>query len=194
MGLMPSSAMAFRWLGLLPVGEDAAVDGRMQGLDPAVHDLGEAGDLGDAGDGQPGLLQMAGRAPGGDHLDPQLDQTPHEGLQILLVRYRNQRPRDLHRLLPRSPPVSIPALFARLRSAPQSTCTTRLPGSGGLTLPAAMRRMVAGSNRCSTSWMRAARVSGVSPSSTRTGSWAMTGPVSTPGSTKWTVTPVTLTP
>ena len=42
MGLMPRSAMACRWAGLLAVGQDAAVDVGMQGLDPAVHDLGEA--------------------------------------------------------------------------------------------------------------------------------------------------------
>ena len=49
--------------GPVPVGQDAAVDGRMQGLDPAVHDLGEAGDLRDAGDGQPGFSQVSGPSP-----------------------------------------------------------------------------------------------------------------------------------
>ena len=40
-------------LGVVALGEQAAVDLRVQRLDPAVHHLGEAGDLADVGDGQP---------------------------------------------------------------------------------------------------------------------------------------------
>ena len=47
-----------------------------------------------------------------------------------------------------------------------------------------------GSSRCSTAWIRACRVSGVSPGSTGTGSWRSTGPVSIPSSTRCTVAPV----
>ena len=38
-------------VGVVAAGEDAAVDGRVQGLDPAVQDLGRAGDLADLGHG-----------------------------------------------------------------------------------------------------------------------------------------------
>ncbi len=44
-------------------------------------------------------------------------------------------------------------------------------------------RTTRGSRRCSTSWTRSSSDSGVSPASTRTRSWAITGPVSTPSST-----------
>src|SRR6185436_15508612 len=51
-------------------------------------------------------------------------------------------------------------------------------------------RTASGSSRCSTAWMRACRVSGVSPGSIATVSWAITGPESMPSSTMWIVTPV----
>ena len=44
-------------LGIVADGEDAAVDARVQRLDPAVEHLGKAGDLGDVAHRQPGVRQ-----------------------------------------------------------------------------------------------------------------------------------------
>src|SRR3954453_4203951 len=52
-------------------------------------------------------------------------------------------------------------------------------------------RTTCGRSRCSTSWIRS---TSVVRGSTATGSWRMTGPVSSPSSTKWIVTPVVSTP
>ena len=41
--------------GLVAEGEQGAVDERVEGLDPPVHDLREAGDLGDVGDVEAGV-------------------------------------------------------------------------------------------------------------------------------------------
>ena len=51
-----------------------------------------------------------------------------------------------------------------------------------------------GSSRCSTAWTRARSVSGVSSGSTGTCSARITGPVSIPSSTQWTVAAVSVTP
>ena len=52
---MPCDADRLEIVGTMPAGQDAAVDLRVQGLDPAVHHLGEAGDVGDVGDRQAGV-------------------------------------------------------------------------------------------------------------------------------------------
>jgi hypothetical protein len=54
-----------------PVGEDAAMDPRMQGLDPAVQDLGELGHLRDRHHRHPRLLEHLEGAAGREELDPQ---------------------------------------------------------------------------------------------------------------------------
>ncbi len=46
--------------------QDAAVDQRVERLDPSVHHLGEASDVGDVGDGQARLGQRPGGAAGRD--------------------------------------------------------------------------------------------------------------------------------
>ena len=51
--------------------EQAAVDLRMQGLDPAVHDFREAGYLGNIADRDAGRAQRLGRAACGQHFDVQ---------------------------------------------------------------------------------------------------------------------------
>ena len=58
--------------------QDAAVHLGVQGLHPAVHHLGEAGHLGDADDGQPGVLQGAGGAAGGDEVEAARGQCARE--------------------------------------------------------------------------------------------------------------------
>ena len=75
---------------------------------------------------------------------------------------------------------------------------TRLVGRGeqGATdgHVATSSRTTSGRMRCSTAWMRACRVSTVSPGRIGTASWRRTGPVSTPSSTRCTVAPVTVAP
>ena len=58
-------------LGIVAHGEDAAVDVRMQRLDPAVEHLRKAGDLGDLAHRQAGLGKRLARASRGDQLDCQ---------------------------------------------------------------------------------------------------------------------------
>src|SRR6185436_17359550 len=48
----------------VPPGQDAAVDGRVQGLDPAVEHLGKGGDVRDVHDREPGFGQRLGGAAG----------------------------------------------------------------------------------------------------------------------------------
>src|SRR5262249_41634192 len=72
-------------LGVAADGEDAAVDARVQRLDAAVEDLGEAGDLGDVAHRQPGLGQRLAGAAGGDQLDAQPDQSAGQLDQPRLV-------------------------------------------------------------------------------------------------------------
>jgi hypothetical protein len=50
-------------------GEQAAMDGRMQRLDAAVHDLGKAGDVRNVPDGYALRRDRLRRAAGGDQLD-----------------------------------------------------------------------------------------------------------------------------
>ncbi len=54
----------------VPPGEQPAVNARMQGLHPAVHDLGEAGDIGDVGRRDSRLLERARGAARGENLHP----------------------------------------------------------------------------------------------------------------------------
>ena len=55
-------------LGVVLVGEDAAVDVGMQRLHPAAEDFGEAGHVADRGDGQARVFKEFQRAAGGDEL------------------------------------------------------------------------------------------------------------------------------
>ncbi len=51
-------------------GQNAAVHGRVQRLDPAAQNLGKTGHIADIPGRQPGLAQGRGRAAAGDQLDP----------------------------------------------------------------------------------------------------------------------------
>ena len=76
------------------VGQQPAVDRRMQGLHPAVEALRESGDLLDRGDRQPGVGDRAGRAAGGHQGNPGAVQQPGQLDQAGLVRHRQQGPPD----------------------------------------------------------------------------------------------------
>jgi len=76
--------------------QQAAMDLRVQGLHPAVHDLGKAGVRGDLDHRQPGVLQSARRAAGREQLDAVTDQRARELDQAALVRdgYQGATDRD----------------------------------------------------------------------------------------------------
>ena len=65
-------------VGPVPAGQDAAVDRRVQRLDPAVHHLGKAGDVGDVDDRQSRGGQGLGGAAGGDQFDAEGGQSAAE--------------------------------------------------------------------------------------------------------------------
>ena len=64
--------------GQIAAGEDAGVNGRMEGLDPAVQHLRRAGDLADLAHRDPGIGEGPGRAAGGDQLHPGLVEAAGE--------------------------------------------------------------------------------------------------------------------
>src|SRR5699024_6759998 len=166
-------------LGLAGVGEDAGVDPRVQGLDPALEALGEAGDLvhgcdRDAGGGDP----LGGRA-GGDDRDPRVGQSPREVLEARLVVDADQRA------------AYGPAGGGVIRLRGHDWCTFR-PSMWSRPLVAAVRTSASISR--SATLMRSWRDPSVSSVRTSTARWAITGPVSTPASTRWTVQPLTATP
>ena len=67
-----------RMLGLVPVGQQAAVHARMQGLHAPVHDLREPGQVRHVADVQAPLAQKPRRAAGGDELHAVLGQLARE--------------------------------------------------------------------------------------------------------------------
>ena len=72
-------------LGLRAVGQDAAVDLRVQGLDPAAEHLGALGDRGHVLVGDPSLREGGRGLPGGDQLDPRRGESAGEVDQSGLV-------------------------------------------------------------------------------------------------------------
>ena len=74
--------------------EQAAVDHRVEGLDPPVHHLREAGVVADLGDGDARLLEGAVRAPGGEQLHAVVGQLSGEVLEAALVGDGEQRAVD----------------------------------------------------------------------------------------------------
>ena len=71
--------------GLVATGQDAAVNPRMQGLDPAPEDLRGSGVLSHLGDGQSGGLQGRSGTAAGDQGIARLQQSLGQGHQPLLV-------------------------------------------------------------------------------------------------------------
>ncbi len=72
-------------VGTMPAREDAAVNSRMQGLDPAVHHLGKPGDFRDIDDGQTCARQGFGSPARRDELDAKSRQPPSEVNQARFV-------------------------------------------------------------------------------------------------------------
>ena len=72
-------------LGPVAAGEQGAVDGRVQRLQPAIEQLGEAGDLVHGDDVDSGGTKRGRRAAGGDDLPPELSETLGKGDDPALV-------------------------------------------------------------------------------------------------------------
>ena len=177
-------------LGVVAPRQQRRVQPRVQRLHPAAEDLLLAGELGDVGHLQPGLAQRARGAAGGEDLDPERGQRP----------WRSRRPRSCRR--PRSAPG---APGSRRRSAALLLGCLRLPQSSidDLARVAGVDPNPALARSCGSPPGRAgARPRGRPPPAPRdrappgtgTSRCRIAGPVSTPSSTKWTVTPVTSTP
>ncbi|OPZ04932.1 MAG: hypothetical protein BWZ09_01451 [Alphaproteobacteria bacterium ADurb.BinA305] len=83
--------------GEIAAGEDAAMHLRVQGLDPAVQHLGEAGVLGDVGHRQAGLAQQAGGAAGRQQLDAERGELAGEVEHATFVGDADQGLGHVHR-------------------------------------------------------------------------------------------------
>ena len=94
MPAMPWASIAVGMGGIVAQAEQAAMDLRMEGLDPAVHDLGKAGGLGKVGDGDAGLVEGGAGAAGRDDLDAARPELAGEIDDAGLVENRDQRAPD----------------------------------------------------------------------------------------------------
>ena len=81
-------------VGLAGVGEDPGVHPRVEGLDPALEALGEAGEVGHLGDGEAEVGDEPGRAAGRDEGDAGVVQTADQVLEAALVVDGDERPAD----------------------------------------------------------------------------------------------------
>jgi hypothetical protein len=149
---------------LAQVGEQSAVDVRMQGLDPAVERLREARHVADRRDGNTRSCDGAGGRARRHDLDPGEGEPPREVLQAGLVVDRDQGPAHM-------PPAVVAHGFSPISRASVSTSRGR-----------------------SICLIRSCSAASSSPGRTSTARWARIGPVSTPWSTRCTVQPVTVTP
>ena len=77
-------------LGIVVAAEDAAVDLRMEGFQPAVHHFGEAGVLGDVADGDALALQVFSGSAGAEDFHAGGDQSAGEIGQPQLVADADQ--------------------------------------------------------------------------------------------------------
>ena len=81
-------------LGVVAHREQAAVHGRVQGLDPPVHHFGKAGQVGHVADGQARVSQRLGRPAGRDELDAVCGERSAEIDESGFVGNRKQRTFD----------------------------------------------------------------------------------------------------
>ena len=179
-------------LGVVAQREQAGVELRVQRLDAAAHDLREAGEVLDRADLEARLGQLARGAAGRDELDAELGEAAREVGDAALVGHRQQRAAhaDITRLRHPARTLQRRRGRARLTAHHDAARVVRVDA----TAPRAISRTTSQSRSCSSgrSASRTAAASVASGSSIAR--WAMIGPVSTPSSTKWTVTPNTLTP
>ena len=172
-------------LGVVAPRQQRRVQPRVQRLHAAVEDLLLAGELGDVGHLEPGLAQRAGGAAGGEDLDPERGQALGEVGDAGLVGDRDQRPAHADRAV-------VGALVAGVGGGLSHRSTT-VRGSLGVDPNPALRdhadrlRVELVLDRVDG---RLQLLRGRRPTGTGTSRWRIGGPVSTPSSTKWTVTPV----
>ena len=165
--------------------QEPRVDLRVERLDPPVEDLREARVVVHRPRLDPGLGQLARRAAGRDDLDAELGEPAGEVDEPALVGHRQERPAHLHLAGLHHP--------GRLRvSLRHRAPVTWRPSTS--TAPAAISLTTRGSSSCSISWTRVSTPSISRWYGSSNASCMMIGPESTPSSTKWTVTPVTLHP
>src|SRR5579875_410456 len=145
---------------------------RVQGLDPAVQAFREPGQVLDRLDWQPGGRYRRRRGSGGHDRDPGVVQAACQVGEPALVMHADQRPADRH-LAHRPILTFLPCTDHPCRTIRPTVSTTR---------------------RRSVTFIRSCRVSSSSSSATGTAAWAITGPLSTPASTRNRVHPVTFTP
>src|SRR4051812_18338167 len=158
-------------VGLAQVGEDACVHLGVQRLHPAVEALREPGQLLHRSDRNAGVLEPRGGRARGHHLDTRGGKCCAELIEAGLVVDADQRAPD--RSLAHLRCTFLPSTFQPSRAMRPTTSTSRSR---------------------STLLIRSCRTFSSSPSCTATATCAITGPVSMPASTRWTVHPVTLTP
>ena len=158
------------------VGEDPGVHLRVQGLDPAVEALGEAGELLDLGDRHAEALDQRRRAAGGDERDAGVVQAPDQLLEPGLVVDRDERPPDRGLVSCSRHPIRtfLSVDGEALARHPSDGVDEHRPLGDLDPLVQRLRR-------------RRRRAPA-------TATWATIGPVSTPSSTTNSVHPVTLTP
>ena len=154
-------------LGLSRVRQDAGMDPRVQGLDPAFEALREPGQRVDRGHVDAGLRDPLGGGPGGDDLDARVRQTAGElgepGLVVDADEGAAYGPAGVVRLGGHDMYTFRPSIWRRPRAAAVRTSTS-----------------ISRSRTLMRSW----RVASVSSGRTSTARWSITGPVSTPASTR----------
>ncbi len=118
--------------------EQATVDFRMQGLDPAVHDFRKSGDVGDFTHGESRFAQRACGAAGGNEYDAERVQATRQVDEAGLVGHAQQRAPDgakSHRTWAR-PQISTglyPGSAGRASAQPSGAktgCANRSAGTG----------------------------------------------------------------
>ena len=174
--------------------EQAGVELRVQRLDAPAHDLREAREVLDRADLEPGLAQRAARC------------RPWRRARRRAPRARGRtrrrrscpRPRAAHAAREPHPAApSPPSSRGRYLEQPfrGSSTKTRRGGRGQSgRRPRAISATAVVSRSCSTGAARRGPSAASVTSGSSSARCRMTGPESTPSSTKWTVTPNTLTP
>src|SRR5205807_7014050 len=168
--------------GIAAHGQQPAVHRRVERLDPSIQDLRESGDLAEIRDRHAGAAER-GRGPTGrEDLDAEIAEAARELDDPGLVPDAEERPRDLH------------GTRSAFEASGDLWGDTMMRSPSIRSRPCANSRIAYGYSRCSARATRAARVAGVSPSSTGTAACAMMGPPSGTSVTKWTVAPLVRAP
>ena len=171
------------------LGELGAVDGELERVEVHAHEVERLDSVLRECD-EVLLATPPGEDPRMDARMQRLHATVEELREpghVLDLRDRETRLRQRHRGA-----AARHELESELREPPRELGDTGLVVDGDQR--AHSSRTTFGSSRCSASCTRSRSVSTVSPGSTGTGSLAITSPVSTPSSTKWTVAAAAVAP